>query len=721
MTAPIQSTLFNGLIGADLLQQSAKTLFQQLGSYLQPSELHTIEHTLSYGAKAHDGQMRQSGEPYFTHPIAVCLILAEQHFDLPVLQAALLHDVLEDTSVEYGQMVAEFGEEVTRLVDGVSKLDRLKHQAPQEVEADSFKKMFVATTDDPRVIIIKLADRLHNMQTLGSLRPDKRVRKAKETLEVYASIAGRLGLFYFRLQLEDLAFSHLYPWRYRVLQKHYKLRFEQNDVIAKVRKELAPLLQALGIKASINKRQRHLWGLYQRMKRKSSFNDAVRTIPLRIVAEKEDDCYRILGKVHSLYRPIVGKFEDFIAAPKSNGYRSIHTSVLMPSHEVLNIQIRTRDMHTLAESGIISVWHQHLKQKHLRHERHSIQTHQSMRDWLSRLRDVQSITHNPLEFYEAVKKELTQGDIHVYTPKGKVIDLPLGATPIDFAYAVDHGLGNHCVAAKVNGHDFPLFKALEPAQTVEIITDENASPHSNWLELVVTAKAKAGIKHYLHNLAEQQAQAIGAKYLDMALQRLGQVGLEQLDLALLSDYLRKHKIDKPTLLRKLSQGELQPSLVASALLGQQLQTTEHAQTLMIHSALDTAIQLAQCCHPLPYEKIVGELMPAVGVRIHRYQCPYIAQANQLDWIRVQWADKTQGVFAAAIELDVRERRRILAIITAIIADEEANINDFSVKTHLAYQDLRTLLFVLTVKNRAHLARIIRRLRTSNEVVDIRRI
>ncbi len=719
-TALSQAILFAGLGGAEALEESYQTLLTELSFYLNESEIREVTRAVQYGAKAHDGQLRQSGGPYFTHPIAVCVILAEQRFDVSVLQAGLLHDVLEDTDVVYQEMADEFGEEVTRMVDGVSKLERLKNQAPQEVQAESFRKMFVATTDDPRVIIIKLADRLHNMQTLGALRPDKRIRKARETLEVYASIAGRLGLFYFRLQLEDLAFSHLYPWRYAVLKKHYAARFKKNDVITRVRNELGAAIQELGIKASINKRKRHLWGLYLRMKRKQSFAEACRTITLRIVTENEDDCYRILGRVHALYRPISGKFEDFIAAPKSNGYRSIHTSVLMAKRDVLNIQIRTRDMHTLAEGGIISVWHQHLKQKNLRYERHTIEADKYMRDWLSRLKEVQNITHDPLEFYEAIKKELSHGEIHVYTPKGKVIDLPRGATPVDFAYAIHTEVGNHCIAARVNGHDYPIFKPLEVAQSVEVITDADSHPNASWLQFVVTAKARAAINYHLRSLAEREAQAVGARYLDIALQRLGS-NAEKLDLSVLSDYLRIHKLDKATLYQKLANGELQPALVASALLGKQLNSSDEQRVFVVYSALDTAADFAACCHPIPYENVIGELLPSIGIRIHRRSCHYAEESNRLDWIRVQWGKQTRGTFACAVEIDVKERRRVLAAVSAVMAEQDVNIDDFYVEPHVSNTDWRTLHCILEVRNRDHLAQIIRQLRNIDDVVVIRRV
>ena len=444
MNAPLalEYQPFGVFTGAATLQAAYDDLAVELKKYLDPEDIDKVLRCAIYGAAAHEGQRRQSGEPYFVHPIAVCRILARQRFDLPVLQAGLLHDVLEDTILNKKDMATEFGEDVTRLVDGVSKLDRLKKTAPQAAVADSFRKMFLATADDPRVLIIKLADRLHNMQTLGALRRDKQQRIAHETLDVYAAIAGRLGLFYFRIQLEDLAFSYLYPWRHAVLRKHYNEDNTHEQTLRTVRSELQARLQILGIKASINPRHRHLWGVYQRMKRKESFKEAIRTVPIRIITDSEDNCYRILGALHSLYRPVHGKFEDYIAAPKSNGYRSLHSSVIMGDGTALNVQIRTRDMHTLAEAGIISVWHQYAKQRAVKIEAHSIEAEKTMREWLSRLKEVQNITDDPLQFYNAIKKELVTGEMQIYTPKGDIIALPHGATPVDLAYTIHTEIGN---------------------------------------------------------------------------------------------------------------------------------------------------------------------------------------------------------------------------------------------------------------------------------------
>lgn len=707
---------FSGLTGSELLQSVWLDLRAELSHYLDDQTIAEVLRAAIYGAKAHEGQMRQSGEPYFTHPIAVAKILATQRFDLPVLQGSLLHDVLEDTPITKAEMAAEFGTEVATLVDGVSKLDRLKDQAPQEVQASSFKKMLVATTDDPRVIIIKLADRLHNMQTLGALRPDKRIRKAKETLDVYASIAGRLGLFFFRLQLEDLAFSHLYPWRYAVLKKHYMARFANNDVVEKIRHDLLPVARQMAIQMTITKRQRHLWGVYLRMKRKQSFAEACRTIPIRIITKSEDDCYRILGILHARYRPISGKFEDYIAAPKSNGYRSLHTSVLMARRDVLNVQIRTRDMHTLAETGIIAVWHQHLKNRTVRQEHHNIVAEKYMRDWLSRLREVQNITDDPVEFYDAIKKELSSGDIHVYTPVGEVIDLPRGATPVDFAYAIHTEIGNHCVAAKVNGRKYPIFKPLKVAQTVEIITDENAHPHAGWLQFVVTAKARAGVNHHLRTLESQEAERLGMQLLEQALQDYGSA-LQQIDPMVMDTYLEQHGIAFPDLLHDIAYGRRQSALIATALLGRADLANVSEHVLQITSRLDSGIMLAECCHPLPKDEIIGHLEAGRGIRMHRKNCPLTRVTDSQDWLRAQWAPEVQGNFISLLQFEVLDRPRMLATVADTLANSDSNITDFQVERSVHRADSRFFKIWLEVKSRDHLAQVMRKLRLIDGIIS----
>lgn len=498
----IEKDLFVDLDGQSFLIESYRELEAQLLCYLDNQAIEQIRRAVRYGALAHRLQVRESGEPYFTHPIAVTKILASHRFELPVLLAGLLHDVLEDTDITINQMQQEFGTEVTSLVDGVSKLKRMGDQASQEVVAESFKKMFLAISDDFRVVIIKLADRLHNMQTLSALKPHKRKYKSLETLDVYASIAEKLGMFSFRILLEELVFKNLYPKRYQVLKKHYQNLTDKNQVIKIFEQELTNQLNEIGVKARIKWRKRHLWGIYQRMKRKQSFAAACKTWPLRVITDSEDDCYRILGKIHKLYRPIKNKFKDYIAEPKSNGYRSLHTSVLMDEKEVLNIQIRTSAMNQLAENGILAMLYNHERQQ-LQSDYCGVGAEKHLRDWIFRLKQVETVTTNPIDFYHAIKKELISGDIHVYTPKGEIVDLPSNATAIDFAYAIHTEIGNCCQSVLVNGAYYPLNKPLETGQTVEIITNPNCFPSEKWLDFVQSAKARVAILYYFRHQSKE--------------------------------------------------------------------------------------------------------------------------------------------------------------------------------------------------------------------------
>lgn len=726
---------FAAFSGSHILQREYDDLALELKKYLDANAINEVLRCAVYGAAAHKEQKRKSGEPYFIHPIAVCKILAKQQFDLPVLQAALLHDVLEDTVLNKTDIASAFSSEVARLVDGVSKLDKLKHQGPQIVQAESFKKMIVATADDPRVLIIKLADRLHNMQTLAPFRPDKQRRIAKETLDIYTPIAGRFGLFYFRIQLEDLAFSYLYPWRYKVLQKHYLAFFSDNRVLNQIRQDLLPLLQELNIHASVNKRQRHLWGLYQRMKRKlgqtqrikrkQTFYEASRTVAIRVITDTKDHCYLILGKIHELYRPIQGKFEDYIAAPKSNGYRSLHTSALMANGNVLNIQIRTRDMHTLAEAGIISVLHQDAKRRALAMENEHIETEKCTGvRWLSRLKEVQNIIDDPLEFYNAIKKELvlTSSDMYVYTPAGEVIDLPRGATAVDFAYALDTKIGHRCSAAMVNGQPYPIYKPLAVGQTVHIITDENSSPHAGWLKFVVTEKAKAGINYYIRYIPEDKARLLGYRLLDGALERLNGTRLS-LDSSVWKKYLQEQNVAEDVILAEIGRGVRQPNLVASTLLGQQVNivTREHNRILEVNSALDSGIIMGECCYPLPHEEIIGQTEPGIGITIHRQSCSFNQVADREDWIRVAWTEQTKGLFCSLVEVQARERSGLLAEVATVIADAKANIVDFHTG-HMPHDNhFRILKLWIEVRNCEHLTQIMQWLSLVNNVVNIHRI
>ena len=691
--------------GAQTLQAAYDDLAAELKKYLDPEDMEKMLRCAVYGAAAHEGQKRQSGEPYFIHPIAVCRILARQRFDLPVLQAGLLHDVLEDTIVKKTDMAAEFGEEVTRLVDGVSKLDRLKKTAPQAAVADSFRKMFLATSDDPRVLIIKLADRLHNMQTLGVMRRDKQYRIAKETMEVYAPIASRLGLYYFSIQLQDLAFSYLYPWRHAVLRKRYLEHFARNETLDRVKGALQPRLQALGVKASINKRQRHLWGVYERMGRKQSFREAIRTVPIRIITDNEDNCYRILGSLHGLYRPVHGKFEDYIAAPKSNGYRSLHTSVLMPDGIMLNVQIRTRDMHTLAEAGIISVWHQYAKQRAVQIEAHSIEAEKNMREWLSRLKEIQNLTDDPLQFYDTIKKELVSNEISVYTPKGDVIDLPRHATPVDFAYHIHSDIGNTIAIAKVNGKVVPLDYQLHNGESISIVRDKNNKPKPIWLSFVATSKAREYIRQYINREEREFFITKGRDILNAYLEKNYGKGLDK-ELSILKnvDGAVLDTKQKEDILVQIGNLSRKPSSVLkvisdqiiSEVLGEKISETpekkektekkpanfsENSTEILIGKEKNIPHKIAQCCHPTPEtKKIIGAIGQGT-VTIHALDCPNVEKIDLDRRIPAQWANQPleKDKITIVMEVIFKDKRGILMRLTEHFYNFDINVLDFKIE------------------------------------------
>lgn len=716
---------FAAFQGAEMLQASYNALEQEISNYLNTEDVARVLAAAVFGAQAHDGQNRQSGEPYFTHPISVALILATSRFDVPVLQAALLHDVLEDTPVTKEQMIKRFGVQVADIVDGVSKLYELKHKGPTIVQAETFRHMLIACAKDPRVILIKLADRLHNLQTLGAFkgRPDKQKRIAKETLEVYTPIADRFGLFLFNIQLEDLAFSYLYPWRYAVINHHFnteKTQERQKASVNQLRAELEPVFKALSIPVSIQPRPRHLRHIYDRMVRKGSFREAMKTQSIRILTDSVDSCYRILGCLHNRFHPVENKLKDYIGSPKSNGYRSLHTSVITDSGEVFNIQIRTQSMHALAEMGIIAVWHQKLKnQLNQEEQSHSLSVSKNMSDFLTRIKDIQDFTHDPEEFYATVKAEMGTKDIRVYTPDHKPIDLPFGATPIDFAYAIHTKIGNHCVGATVNGRDYPITQVLEHGQTVSIRTDPNAHPHPLWVEKTATQRAKTAVREYFKKVSSEEACAMGAKRFAQAAARYVQD--EALVQSRLQEFLEKHQLSAETVFTDIGYGRRQSSLLAASLFSDYEMLPESQQAIQVQSALGVDhIHLANCCHPLPNDPITGELSTNQdGITIHRRDCPTAQKINPNHWVLAEWAPEVQGLFASRIVIECIDRRGLLNEITNITGDS-IDIRNLNIETNAEAKTAR-LTLDLGVLNRSALAKVISRLRSISGILSISRV
>lgn len=553
------------LYGLDAIKSAITQLLKQ-ADYLNTDEKQQLIDSCFFAAVAHEGQKRRSGEPYICHPIKVAEILAKEvRFDLPVLQAAVLHDVIEDTPVEKAAVSSAFSEEVAALVDGVSKLEKDKNVSPQELQARTFTKLVVAMEADPRVVMIKFADRMHNMQTLGALRPEKRRRIAQETLDVYVPIAGRLGMFTFQTEMEELAFKHMYPWRYRIIAKLLQDNAAREATAEDVSNVLSMALREENIAASIRKRRRNLFHMYKKLEKMRFKRRPLEkaSIPFIILTNSAEDCYRALGLIHQIYTPISKKLADFIASPKVNGYQSLHTSVLTDDRRVINFQIRTKAMHAIAESGIIAIWREHNKSQ----KQVTISTlphDKSMRRWLGNIKGLSSLATDPLEFYEAVKRDLIGFEMQVLTPKGEPVALPEGATVIDFAYHVHIDVGDHLGSAQVNGVDVSIDYQLSHGQTVEIFTHAAAAPRSIWLKRAKTERARTAIRHYLQQLPAEKLEKIGLKTLKHYLSRRG-ISYRQLK-PLLSEIAKKrYQITRQELLHRIALYRIKRSEIAKAL------------------------------------------------------------------------------------------------------------------------------------------------------------
>ena len=694
-------------------------LLTKLRSYLAQAQVDEVYQAYKFGAQAHEGQRRVSGEPYISHPVAVAAILADLHMDHHTIEAALLHDVIEDTPTLKEELITRFGQEVAQLVDGVSKLTQIKFQNREQAQAENFRKMVLAMVDDIRVILVKLADRLHNMRTLGAMPPPKRRRIASETLEIYAPIAHRLGMNAMRLELEDLGFEALHPLRYKVLIKHLKRsRGHQKEMVKKINESLSGALQREQVDGSVAGREKHLYSIYRKMRSKSlSLNEVLDVYGFRIIVDKTDACYRVLGIVHNLYKPVPGKFKDYIAIPKTNGYQSLHTVLIGPQGVPLEVQIRTADMDKVAGSGIAAHW------LYKSGDTGSTPTLRA-REWLKDMVEMQQSAGSSQEFLDNVRVDLFPDEVYVFTPQGDIHRLPRGATAVDFAYAVHTDVGNACVAAKVNRRLVPLRTPLENGQTVEIITAPNGRPNPAWLNFVVTAKARANVRHFLKNLRREDAVELGRRMLEGALTSLS-VKLSRIPEAQLQAILREFKMQVPDdLFESIGLGQHLAPLVARRLLPShtaESQPVKPGAPLAIRGTEGLVVSFARCCHPIPGDAIVGVLTSGKGIVIHRDDCGNLNEyRNQPDkWIEVQWEKRIKRDFPVEIRADVANQRGVLATVAAAIAETGSNIE------HVNQQERDELTSVITfvfgVKDRQHLARILRRLRSLPQVMRIQRI
>jgi len=686
--------------------------------YLKPTDVARLEEAYRFSEAAHAGQTRQSGDPYISHPLAVAEILADWHLDGQTLMAALLHDVTEDTSVTKDEISDMFGRPVAELVDGVSKLDRIEFQSAEQVQAENFRKMLLAMARDVRVILIKLADRLHNMRTLGAVSPAKRRRVARETMEIYAPIANRLGLNALYHELQELAFAHLFPLRYRVLAKATKAaRGNRREMISRTLEAIKKRLADSGLDAVVHGREKHVFSTYRKMSEKHlSFSEVHDIFGCRVIVKDVPACYLALGALHGLYKPIPGKFKDYIAIPKANGYQSIHTDLIGPYGVPVEVQIRTEQMHRLAESGVASHWLYKDETDQLSDLQK--QTHR----WLQSLLEIQQQSGDPHEFLEHVKVDLFPDEVYVFTPKGRILSLPRGATSVDFAYAVHTDIGNRCVAAKVNGELVPLRSELRNGDRVEIVTASHAKPNPAWLQYVRTGKARSNIRHFLKTMQYEESAALGERLLDQALRAL-KSSVAQVEEASWERVVRDSGArSKGELLADLGLGKRLPAVVARRLL-KSLDSKDEAKTsVTIRGTEGMAVQLATCCRPIPGDAIVGSIKKGQGLVVHAADCPSIVRSrrNEPDqWIDVEWDPRTSRLFQAAIDVTVANQRGVLARVASEIAEAGSNIDSISMEEDRAV--FTTMHFVVEVANRQHLARVMRALRRLPDVEKLARV
>ncbi|WP_313771349.1 bifunctional GTP diphosphokinase/guanosine-3',5'-bis pyrophosphate 3'-pyrophosphohydrolase [Rheinheimera sp.] len=696
-------------------------LKQQISAYLPPEQVALVQQAYVLARDAHAPQTRSSGEPYITHPVAVTSILADMRMDHETLMAALLHDVIEDTEYSREDLAERFGETVAELVQGVSKLDKVKFKDIKEFEVTNLQKMFMAMTQDIRVILIKLADRTHNMRTIGALKPEKRRRIAKETLELYAPIANRLGIHNIKNELENWGFRALYPMRYRALETAVKqARGNRREVIEKIQNEIESRIRNAGIQAEVSGREKHLYSIYRKMKSKElMFNDVMDIYGFRVLVDSVDSCYRVLGVVHNLYKPIEIRFKDYIAIPKQNGYQSLHTSLVGPHGIPVEIQMRTREMDEMADNGIAAHW-MYKKSG----EQGDTTAQIRARRWMQSLLEIQQSAGNTYEFVENVKSELYPDELYVFTPKGKIVELPIGANAVDFAYAVHTDIGNKCVGVRVDRKPYPLTKALETGQTVEIITSPGGKPNANWLNYVVTSRAIMGIRNFLKKQEQSEAIALGKRLLTSA---LGEVPLESIASERIEQVLQNSKqktLDE--LFIDIGLGNQLPIAVARRLLGEFDESNTVDEVLpakpkaFIVGSEGMLTTFAKCCRPIPGDPIAASASPGKGLNVHRSECRNIRgwEKEPGKYFPVRWDKTGDKQFLCDIRVFIVNKQGMLAKLTTVIASLDSNIQDLSTDDRDTGDYV--IKITLSVRDRVHLANVMRKIRVTPDVLKVYR-
>jgi GTP pyrophosphokinase len=711
-------------------------LLEQAGTYLKKKQLRQLKAAFEFGAEAHKGQSRKTGGDYIWHPVAVAQILANIHLDHESLIAALLHDVVEDTPYSKQDIIDRFGDNVAEMVDGVTKLGKLEFDNPKEAQAENFRKMVLAMARDIRVILIKLADRLHNMRTLGVMRPDKQRRIALETLEIYAPIAARLGINAIRIELEDLGFKAMHPFRAAVLEKAVKkARGNRDEIIEQINEAISKRLEDDQIPAQVVGREKHLYSLYKKMKYKHlSFDEILDIFAFRVVVNGADECYRVLGSVHSLYKPFPGRFKDYIAIPKANGYQSLHTVLFGPYGAYIEVQIRTNEMHEVSEHGIAAHWvyKQDVDGEPDRHRNHVLSAVEiRAQEWVKNLLEIQQGAGNSLDFLENVKIDLFPNVIYVFTPKGDIITLPAGATAVDFAYAVHTNVGHATVGCRVDKKLIPLRTRLESGQTVEVIRSTDLQPNPSWLHFVTTAKARSQIRAFLKNQQTESATILGQRLLEKALRGF-HITYSQLTDAMREGLVVGLKLKSWNhLLEEIGLGKRLAKLVAKqihdSLIGSEepLPVDEAnisvSHPLVISGTEGMVVNYAGCCHPIPGDDIIGFISAEKGLVIHRQECANVRhfKNHPEKWLDVKWEDQINQTFDVELLLEVRNTRGALATIASKIAEMKTDID--RVRSEDKDDSYSLMHIVISVHSRKHLADVMRRLKRLTIVEKIHRV
>ena len=695
-----------------------------LETYLEPQPIKNVYHAYLFSAAAHEGQTRLTGEPYIYHPLAVARILAGMHMDAQTITAAILHDVIEDTETAKDQITDEFGKDVANLVDGVSKLTHLEFESKQEAQAENFRKMMLAFAKDIRVIIIKLSDRLHNMRTISVMSVAKRKRIARETLDIYAPIAMRLGMSELCMELEELSFQTLWPHRFEVLRDAVRrTNVNRKKLLQEVEKKICEKLERADIVSRIHGREKNTYSIYRKMKEKRlQFSEVFDVFGFRIVVEDVDTCYRVIGVIHNLYKPVPGKFKDYIAIPKKNAYQSLHTVLFGPRGIPIEVQVRSEEMDQVAQSGIAAHWM--YKGSTLDHAA----PHTRTREWLKSVSEMQHSSGSSLEFLESVKIDLFYDEIYVFTPRGDIMELPINATAVDFAYAVHSDIGNHCVAARINRRLEPLNTVLENGQTIDIITSPDAHPNPAWLNFIVTAKARTNIRSYLKNLQREEARALGRRLLDQALQAYGK-SWEDVGKRDLAHLLKELQLESERqLFEEVGLGDRMAPFVIKYLVSLRerwirlRRRSDRKSPLAIRGTEGMVVTYGKCCHPIPGDPVVGVMTSGRGLVVHYVKCRNISRSrlqSRDKWIHVYWSSTQSSEFTAGISIKTADEPGVLAVVAAKISEEGSNIENIMMDEK--HGETTTITVLLTVKDRDHLARIIRAVRNTPKIYKVKRI